>query len=241
MKNSLIVSLFCTLICVPFISVSKADEAKTESATKAKISVYQKTSGVVESQKLTPLKTDLKIWKTLVIESITPEGTRVKSGDALISFEKDKYEKALSDATIAFQSAELDSRDAKLALQQIEKTYDIDVEQTKRALVQAREDYEHYLNVEIPQRKKMLEYRLKSSQWSLENSQEEYDQLLKMYEEDELTEESEKIVLKRAKRGVETSKMFLENAKASYERSKKFLNPRADQLKKEEIAKVGRS
>jgi multidrug efflux pump subunit AcrA (membrane-fusion protein) len=97
-----------------------------------------------------------------------------------------------------------------------------------------KEDYKLYQDVEKPLNVKMNEYRLTSAKEQLEYAQEEYNQLEKMYKADDLREETEKIVLRRAKNGVDRAKLSMEFAQASYNEAKKFSLPRQDDRTKEQ-------
>jgi multidrug efflux pump subunit AcrA (membrane-fusion protein) len=69
----------------------------------------------------------------------------------------------------------------------------------------------------------------------VEYASEELNQLMKMYNEDELTEESEKIVLRRAQRDLESSKRYQDKAKLSAERQINVNFPREDIRQDDEL------
>ncbi len=83
--------------------------------------------------------------------------------------------------------------------------------------------------MEKPLAAKVTEYHLKSAQEILEYAEEEYRQLEKMYKADDLREETEKIVLRRAKAGVDRAKLGLELAQASHEEAVKLSLPRMEE------------
>ena len=70
----------------------------------------------------------------------------------------------------------------------------------------------------------------------LEYSQDELDQLEKMYTEDELTEESEEIVLKRARRSVESAERSRDRSLLRVQRQREMDVPR-EKIQKEEALK----
>ncbi len=239
-------SLLALCFCFTSLAVSQDKKAETkkdkkpatEKVKKEDLTVYKKLTGVVESKAMAPVKANMKSFKTLIVDSWIPEGTVVKDGDVVLQFKKDDYQRSLESSAIALKLAKLDLEDAKVAAEQVNKTFSMDKEKLERQLKHARDDYEHYKKVTVPQRNEMLEYSLKQSEWSLENATEELNQLKKMYNEDELTEESEKIVLKRAERSVNSAKMWLKREKIRYDRAKKVLHDRQDQDKKEEINRL---
>src|SRR6185503_13684977 len=87
-------------------------------------------------------------------------------------------------------------------------------------------DYELYTKVDGPMAKNSAEFALKSTEQSLEYVTEELKQLEKMYKADDLTEETEEIILKRAKNDVDRSQFLTEQARLRHERSTTLDIPR---------------
>ena len=73
---------------------------------------------------------------------------------------------------------------------------------------------------------KSLEYELKSAQFQLDYQQDELDQLEKMYEADDLTEDTEEVVLKRTRNQVDFAKFNLEQTKLFVDELLKVRLPR---------------
>ena len=72
------------------------------------------------------------------------------------------------------------------------------------------EDWKRFQEVDKPLMAKLTDFHLKAAQEALEYAEEEYRQLEKMYKADDLREETEKIVLRRAKAGVDRAKLGME-------------------------------
>ncbi len=168
------------------------------------IVVYESFSGVFESIKTHEVKTDFENWTDLVIEAAVEEGAAVSAGDVLLKFETESIEKAIAEAEFAVRNAEFDFQNAQLAMKQADETFDLENAAAERAWENAQEDYDYYHKIQLPQRLDDLEYSEKSASYYLEYSKDELDQLEQMYNEDELTEESEALVLKRAQRDGES-------------------------------------
>jgi multidrug efflux pump subunit AcrA (membrane-fusion protein) len=79
----------------------------------------------------------------------------------------------------------------------------------------------------------MAEFNLKRARNSLEYTEEELRQLEKMYAADEVTEETEAIVLKRARDQVESAKMMVESAQMARDHDLNFDIPRTDDRTKD--------
>jgi multidrug efflux pump subunit AcrA (membrane-fusion protein) len=207
---------------------AKKKSIETVTAKKKPISVFQKLSGLLESSKATEVETDFEKWSDLKIEKVAEQGP-VKKGDVLVKFDTETMEKAVTDAKFSLSSAKFAHKAIELAAEKAKKTFELDDAMAKLAWKTAQEDYQYYQDVEVPQRKKDLAYDERSAGYRLEYAKDELDQLQQMYTEDELTEESEAIVLKRAERSVESATRGLERSMRYIKRSREFSHPRTDQ------------
>jgi len=147
------------------------------------------------------------------VAEAVPEGLVVK-GQVLVQFDDEAYqrqlvtrERSLAGARIKLQQKELDAR-----LDEAETAYRMDDAVRRKRL--ADEALERFETVD----RKMLEeskiYAFKGREIQIQNTREELAQLEKMYTEDDLTEETEEIVLNRNRRSFQR---MLE----SFERTKK--------------------
>ncbi len=242
-------------VCLIFISASvngqeeKADEpAAAAKSTVATVDVEEKNfviystfDGNFESTNMAEVKTSFETWTELEIQNILPEGSAVTDNQDVLAFETESLEKALTEAEFALKNSEFALEDAKLDLQELNQTYDLDLANAEREWKHEQEDFAYYQRVTVPQRRADLAYSEKSASYSLEYATDELDQLEKMYTEDELTEESEEIVLKRARRSVESAQRRMDDTMRRIARSREFDNPRADiarneQFKRQEFA-----
>ena len=101
-----------------------------------------------------------------------------------------------------------------------------------------REDYDRFQKIERPMIVKSVEYSLKGAQFQLDYEQDELDQLEKMYEADDLTEDTEEVVLKRSKNSVDFAKFNLEQTKQFCDEILNIRLPRFDIDIKESLAKA---
>ena len=205
----------------------KPKKLKTVKLKKKDLAIYKTVSGVVESTRVTEIETDFEQWTDLVVSSVRPQGT-VSVGDELVVFETDKIDKALAQAEFSLSGAKLDAEDANLSMEEVNKTAELNKKIADTEWKQSQEDHDYYFKTEKPERIKSIEFSERSSGWSVENTQEELDQLKKMYNEDQLTEESELIVLKRAERSLESSKFYAQRGKTRRQHEKEFELPRDD-------------
>ncbi|MCH5377515.1 MAG: hypothetical protein JJ992_26455 [Planctomycetes bacterium] len=169
----------------------------------------------------------------LTIESVAKHGARVKRGEVVITFDTTKIDRAIEDLRAELKLGELSLQQAEQGLQALEETTPIDLKANERTAQRSEEDRKYYFDKQRPFDLKSTEYSLRASQNSLEYAEEELKQLEKMYEADDLTEETEAIVLKRARNSVESAKMSLESAQMRHDFALKYSIPREDESVRE--------
>ena len=222
---------------------AKADEKEeakdkkpaTVTAETQAMRLFEQLEGVLQCDESTEIKTDVKAWTDLTIEDVVPQGQMVKAGEVVLKFNTEKIDDAILEAEFAVKSAALALEDAKLASEQATIEFDLNSAMNEREMKDAKNDFAYYQEVERKQREKNLDWSLKTSDYSVEYAEEELDQLMQMYTEDELTEESEKIVLKRAQRSLESSKHFREQRQESAKRQREATFPREDSRREDSL------
>ena len=209
----------------------------THEVQASRLKLELKLDGTFESRQSAEVKLKPKAWAKLEVKDALAHGASVKKGDTLVTLDLEDLEKAIKAAEQAFALSELSLKDAKLSLAALKKTVPIDLAAAERSVKQARADLDYFLKVTKGQSIKSAERSLQNSRYSLEYAQEELNQLKQMYKADDLTEETEEIILKRAERGVLSSKYFLERAELSTKRTLETELPRQEQSLKDATAK----
>ena len=205
----------------------KADQAET-------ISI----DGVVTGGTVVELTANTKQLSGLTIEKILPSIELVKKGQPLIWFETKALDKKLEDAETALKLAELTAKEAEFDYEAFVKSSELDLQAATRQRDRARQDHDYYQKVDRPGQLEQAEQSLISSRFSFESAREEYQQLLQMYKEDDLTEESEEIVLRRAKRSMESAAFSLKRAELRHKQTLETTIPRQDIDQKDAIARA---
>jgi HlyD family secretion protein len=205
------------------------EKPRTQTIKPAPFEVEVTFDGVFEPARATEIILQPEVWSSLKVDEVVAEGKRVRQGDSLLKLDTEDLDKAIRDQEFALRLSELSLRQARVELESLEKSVPLDLEATRRAQRIAEEELEYFLKVREEQQKQAARESLKSSEHALEYEQEELDQLEQMYKADDLTEQTEEIILKRAQRNVERSKYFLEVAKDRYTRTMDFSIPREKQ------------
>ena len=177
-------------------------------------------------------------WSTFEIVEIVPHGTTVSKGEVLARFDPEKLDEAIEDLELQLRLSELALMKAEQELPRATEDVETQFEQAKRALEDARADYQRYREIDREISLRSADMSLKSTEQYVENTREELRQLEKMYEADDLTEETEEIVLKRQRAAVEQAEFNLEVSRKNHEETINIMLPRRDIREKEALERV---
>lgn len=214
-----------------------APPAKTQTVTRGPLKVEVTLSGVFESAVLHEVLLRPDVWSTLKVAEVVAEGTRVTAGQPILKLITKDLDTEIREQEFALQLSELAVRQARVELESLERSVPLDLDAARRARRVAEEELDYFVRITEAQRKESARESLKSAEYSLEYAREELDQLQQMYKADDLTEQTEEIILKRAQRAVERSDYFLEVAKTSHDRSLDIEIPRERQRLEETAAR----
>lgn len=192
----------------------------------APLSVKTKVSGVVESTRQTPIAFDLERWTDLVVVDAVPHGTTVKEGDTLLEIDTEALEKKIKELSEGMPLKDLEMQAAELELEKLEKSTPISLETARRGKMHAEEDLAYFEDVTRPMRERGAEEDLKSVTEYLAYAAEELAQLEKMYKQDDLTEETEEIILRRARNSVHEATWRKEQTEERVKRTLETTIPR---------------
>jgi HlyD family secretion protein len=165
-------------------------------------------------------------WATLEVGKAADHGQTVKKGDLLLQLDTEKIDEAIADLQLKRALTEPAIQQSEASLKALRATTPLDLKAAERALVIAQEDLARYLKIDRGLAEKSAALQLKSAEQALENQRDELRQLEKMYKADDLTEETEEIVLKRQRRAVEAAEFMLETSRAAYQDTMKSDIPR---------------
>ncbi|MDA1051615.1 MAG: HlyD family efflux transporter periplasmic adaptor subunit [Planctomycetota bacterium] len=223
--------VFSLLVAVAGFSQEPAESKPEATAPVTKV------SGAFEAKRLVELSAATKQVKSLTIKRIVPHGVLVRKGQPVVWFETEAPEQQLSEAETNLRLAEIAMREAEFNLEQFLETLKLDKAGAELAYKHSKQDYDNFVQTDREREVLSTEFGLKSSRASLENVLEELQQLEKMYKEDELTEESEEIVLKRAKQAVENAQFRLEGSEITAKRSLAQTIPRTQAQQEDSLAR----
>jgi HlyD family secretion protein len=216
---------------------AKKDVPATQTIKKGLLKITVELDAVFEGAETREVMLRPEEWTALTVLRAVPHGTVVRKGDVLLELETDKLDRAITDARTDLTITNLALQQSEEQLKALEKTTPLDLESGERAAKVAEEDRKYYFDVERPFSIKSAEFTLKSTKEQLEYELEELRQLEKMYKADDITEETEAIVLKRGRDAVDRAKFGLEAAQVAYDSTMAFGLPRKDISVKESTAR----
>ena len=237
MKSKLSCLVVCTALIVPLIvgADGKAKAADEEAKNANTVTV----SGVFEAETGSEIRQDTQHLTSFVISKIVPHGTTVRKGQNVVWFESEELDRQIRTAEVELRLSRLTLDDDEFAFGQFLETQRLDREAAERGQRKAQQDHDNFVKVDRARQLKTAEFNLKSSTASLANAAEELKQLEQMYKEDDLTEESEEIVLKRAKQSVEAAEYRLKGTKIQTLRTVNQTVPQSDAQQAETLFRAG--
>lgn len=214
-----------------------ASKPATHEVKTSRLKIELKLSGTFESGQSAEVVLKPESWAKLEVKEAQPHGARVNKGDPLVKLDLEDLEKAIRAAEQAVTLSELGLEEAKVTLEALRETTPLDLAAAERSVKEAVADLEYFLKVTKDRSKKSAAYSLRNAQYSLEYAQEELNQLKQMYKADDITEETEEIILKRAERGVISAQFSLESRELSTKRTLETELPRQEQSLKDATKK----
>lgn len=208
----------------------KKDDDKDEDKKKEKKKpkeVSLKGSFVAADQ--TKVMRRLNEWSEMRVVSAVEHGSKVRKGDVLVELETKKIDQSLEGLKYDLKLAEISMRLAEKSLELLQKSTPLSEELAARSEQRASDDLKRFLTIDKEATKKSYDRSLENAENYLAYQSEELKQLEQMYEADDLTEESEEIILKRTKDQVKSAKYSVERAKRSHLRGHQVDLPRREQ------------
>ncbi len=192
----------------------KKSPAATYKVEKGPLKVEVTLKGVFEAESMTPFQLSLEGWTKhnvgpLAVHKAVEHGSTVHKGDTLLWLDLERVDHQIRDLEAEQHNEEVSISLAEKELPLAERAAPAELAAVEHAKKVADEDLQEYLSKGRAYSEKSSEFFLKNTRDMLENAQDELKQLEKMYKANDLTEETEQIVLKRQRREVEFFTFFV--------------------------------
>lgn len=228
-------ALLLVLCCaVTFADDAKPNETKPDDGLRTlkaqPLKIDLELTGKFESDRMTPVRIDLDEWNTQSIKVADgiAQGTRVKAGDVLIRFETEVLDRLIDGMAQQQALAKTGLDDLTQDVAMLEQTVPYDIMMADRNLKQVTDDYDRYQKTERQMQIDEANQSLRVAERRFEYVSEELRQLEKMYNADDLTEETEEIVLTRQKNSVQEARYSLDRTRYFVDKTLKIYVPRVD-------------
>lgn len=230
MHPSHLLALTLPLLVLPSTAQEEAKEIEVKAITfRHQVAV----DGHLLASSATPIQVDPKQWKTLLVKEFAPHGAILKKGDPIVSFDVEKLEEHVENVGRSREAARLQLDRAELELAAARKLAPLDLQAAREAAQRAKDSLEQWKSIARPLQIEEFKRNLQVAEQQLEYAREELRQLEVMYKSDDLTEETEEIMLKRTKWAVERAEFAHRQAKEQTEHGLKFIIPRTDRERQE--------
>ena len=207
---------------------AKPKKLDTHTVAEAPIKVNVQVDGLIVAKTMHEVRLRPETWSTFKIEEAVPHGTAVRKGDVLLRFDPKKLEEAISDLELSEKLAELSMQKVEKEFPLYERVAELDLKATERSTRATKEDAQRFSDEGRDIQEEFANRRVKTAQYFHDNALEELRQLEQMYAADDLTEETEEIILKRQRYIVDYYKFYLRTSKMSRDRSLESFLPRQE-------------
>ena len=171
----------------------------------------------------------------LLFLEVVPHGAMVEAGQVIAVFDPRQIDEQLRAAKEDLESSRLSFRISTRKAELEDRAGRQRIEMAERALKRAEQGLESFHEFELPMRAKQMELQQLYSEDGIKDLKDELAQLKAMYEDDEITDATEDIVLQRSVRQLERTLVSAELSKAQRQHQREFDWRMEAQRKEEDV------
>lgn len=172
------------------------------------------------------VKLDPRSWSDFKILELAAHGSRVVQDEILVRFDPVSIDQKLEDARRALATSSLALAQAEQSSKHLHETAPHKLDSLRRAAEIARDEHAYFTQTRRKAAGDSAAQSLKRSQQILANQREELKQLTRMYEADDITEETEEIILVRQQDAVASAEFALRMEVLNHKRTLEVSLPR---------------
>ncbi len=204
----------------------QAADVTTHKVARGALKTSIQWDAVFEAREMHPIRLAPRAWQDMTVVDALEQGATVKKGQPLVRLDLEKLREQIADIERDQPAARVAMEVAEAELRHLAESTPLRLEAARRSQRVASEEYDYFTSTLRDQREQTSRFSVKSAEERLESAKEELRQLEKMYKADDLTEDTEEIILKRQRFAVEASEFYLNNARQNMERELKVNLPR---------------
>ena len=206
----------------------KSESPETHTVKHDLMKVVVELDGVFVARRMTEVVLQPKIFSSFKVLGAVEHGAEVSKGDQLVKLDLTDIDREIADLELELKLSDIDAKLAKQQIKILQEMTSLELESGKRSHREAQQDRDYYFKTERPLNVESAEMSLKTIRQYVENQEEELRQLEKMYKADDLTEETEEIILKRTRAAVEQARFYQKMFETQFERFTKTQLDRQD-------------
>jgi hypothetical protein len=173
-----------------------------------------------------PIRLEAAAWQEYEITKVAAHGARVAKGDVLLAFDSEKIDDKIEDMGRAIRDRARAITQAEQELKHLRETTPHKLDALRRTAEEAKEEHAYFKATRRKALEETAAHKLRRAEMVLENQSEELRQLEKMYAADDLTEETEEIILYRQRDRVKAAEFELRMEKLAKQRQIEVALPR---------------
>jgi len=207
-------------------AIEKGPKTLTVKQEPLKIEVSLK--GVFEATEMTEVPLRPEAWTEWTVLEAVAQGVRVNTGEKLVELDTRKIDMAIADLEAAQVVSDLARKQADESFRLAKKSVPLQLAAAEQSNQTAAENLANFLKTDKPEAIKDAHYNVEQNENYFLYEQEELRQLERMYKEDDVTEETEEIILLRLQHRIKNAKLRVAKSKLSRDRMLKFRIPREE-------------
>ncbi len=172
------------------------------------------------------IKVEPKVWTDFKITEIASHGSKASKGDVLVRFDAEDIDRKIDDTRLELAVGAFALAQAESDLKILQETAPNKLEAVRRAAEIAKQENTYFTQIRRKATEETAAQSLKRSEQILANQREELKQLTKMYEADDITENTEEIILVRQQDAVAAAEFALRMEILDHKRTLEVTLPR---------------
>ena len=216
---------------------SSASKPETHTVVKGRFQVVVTLEGAFLPRRTSEISLQPETWTEFTVAQAVEHGKTVNKGDTLVRLDQRKIDREIRDEDAARKQAELAIEQLQAEIRVLEPSMPVDLASAERAQKNAEADLENFHSVDRDLAKRTMEMEVKQFQVMVDYQKDELDQLEKMYKADDLTEETEELILKRQRNWLAMAEAYLDIIKAQRDRTLQIQLPRQEADLRENVGR----
>ncbi len=201
-------------------------EPETHTVRSKPVQVKVTLSGTFQSTKTAPVQLETEEWKELIVVEAIAHGESVRRDEVLVRCETDRIDREIHRLEAQVARSQISLEEKKLETRTLEKLAPLEVADLRLQKRHSEEDLRRFERAARPFAEQEARFQVKRADNYLAYQKEELRQLEKMYQADDLTEETEEIIVRRQRDAVNDAMFGVEKMRVLQDKQLESTLPR---------------